>query len=252
MNDPQFHSYAIGLEIGLAVITILALVFVVAPYGRHERAGWGPTVKAVVGWVVMESPAVLAFSFFFFTGDRASDPVALVLLAMWMCHYVNRTFVYPFRLSAKGRRMPALVVALAIAFNVLNAFVNGRWIGHFGAYDYAWLVDPRFLVGAALFFGGWFGNLHSDAVLRRLRRPGDTGYHVPRGGLFEYVSAPNYLCEIVEWIGWAIATWSFAGLAFAIYTIANLAPRALAHHKWYRAKFDDYPARRRALIPGLW
>lgn len=252
MNDPQLHQYAVGLEFGLAVVTVLALLFVVAPYGRHVRDGWGPTLPAVVGWVVMESPAVLLFSFFFFTGQHAGETVPRVLAALWLLHYVNRTYVYPFRLRSKGRRMPVLVVGLAVLFNVLNAYVNGRWVGHFGAYDAAWLVDPRFLGGAALFLLGWFGNVHSDAVLRNLRKPGDTAYHVPRGGLFEWVSAPNYLCEIVEWIGWAIATWSISGLAFAVYTIANLAPRAIAHHKWYRDKFDDYPERRRALIPGVW
>jgi hypothetical protein len=54
---------------------------------------------------------------------------------------------------------------------------------------------------------------------------------------------------MVQWAGWALATWSLAGLAFAVYTGANLAPRALAHHAWYRQRFPDYPARRRALVP---
>ena len=53
--------------------------------------------------------------------------------------------------------------------------------------------------------------------------------------------APNYLGEIVEWTGWALATWSLAGLAFAVYTAANLAPRAVANHDWYLSTFDDYP-----------
>ena len=46
-----------------------------------------------------------------------------------------------------------------------------------------------------------------------------------------------------------LATWSVAGLAFALYTAANLAPRAVANHAWYRERFPDYPARRRALVP---
>jgi protein-S-isoprenylcysteine O-methyltransferase Ste14 len=63
------------------------------------------------------------------------------------------------------------------------------------------------------------------------------------------VSCPNYLGEMLEWFGWALATWSIAGLAFALYTVANLLPRALQHHRWYRAKFADYPADRKALVP---
>ena len=63
------------------------------------------------------------------------------------------------------------------------------------------------------------------------------------------MSCPNYLGEIVEWCGWALATWSPAGLAFAVYTAANLAPRAVSNHHWYLSHFPDYPRERRALIP---
>ena len=45
---------------------------------------------------------------------------------------------------------------------------------------------------------------------------------------------------------------AIAGLAFAVYTFANLAPRAIDHHTWYRQRFSDYPPERRALIPYLW
>ena len=55
----------------------------------------------------------------------------------------------------------------------------------------------------------------------------------------------------MEWTGWAIATWSLAGLVFPIWTFANLAPRAIKNHKWYKETFEDYPANRKALIPGI-
>ena len=45
--------------------------------------------------------------------------------------------------------------------------------------------------------------------------------------------------------------WSLAGLAFAVFTVANLLPRALATHRWYRAQFPDYPPQRRAVVPFL-
>ena len=61
----------------------------------------------------------------------------------------------------------------------------------------------------------------------------------------------DYLGEILEWAGWALATWSFAGSAFAVFTLANLLPRALANHGWFKTQFADYPSSRRALIPYL-
>lgn len=97
---------------------------------------------------------------------------------------------------------------------------------------------------------GFALNLHSDNTLLKLRKPGETGYSIPQGGGFRYVSCPNYLGEVMEWAGWALATWSLAGLAFFVFTAANLVPRALSHHRWYRERFEDYPPGRRAIIRG--
>jgi hypothetical protein len=65
-------------------------------------------------------------------------------------------------------------------------------------------------------------------------------------------SAYYDICEIIEWTGFALMSWSPAALALAFYTVANLAPRASAHLNWYRKKFSDYPSERKALIPHLW
>ena len=43
---------------------------------------------------------------------------------------------------------------------------------------------------------------------------------------------PNHFGEIVEWIGFAILSWSLPAFAFAIWTMANLVPRSLNHHQW--------------------
>src|SRR5260221_167757 len=115
-------------------------MLVTAPYGRHAREGWGPRLSARVGWVLMESPALIA-----------------------------------------------------------------------------------------------------------LRKPGETGYRVPYGALHDLVANPNYLGEVIEWTGWAIATWSLAGASFALYTAANLVPRALANRDWLRERLPEYPRRRRAI-----
>jgi protein-S-isoprenylcysteine O-methyltransferase Ste14 len=239
---------AVVAEFALAAATAAGLKFIVAPYGRHTRQGWGPTLPARAGWVIMESPASLLFLAIYLAGDHRARATPLVLLGMWQLHYAQRAFVYPF-LMRGGGRMPVALVAMAIAFNVLNAYVNARWISHFGSYAVDWLTDPRFLCGAALFVGGLVLNQRSDHTLRHLRGPGETGYRIPQGGAYRWVSCPNYLGEIVEWLGWALATWSLGGLAFAAYTMANLVPRALANHRWYRERFPDYPPERRALIP---
>jgi steroid 5-alpha reductase family enzyme len=121
-----------------------------------------------------------------------------------------------------------------------------------GGYAPEWLLDARFISGFVLFGVGFIVNRHADKALINLRSGRENGYYLPSGGLFNYVSCPNYLGEIMIWAGWALSTWSLAGLAFLVWTVANLAPRALAHHKWYFNRFPDYPTNRKVLLPFIW
>ncbi len=243
------HQHLVEIVFALAAVTFVALFFVTAPYGRHRREGFGPTIPSRVGWILMEAPASLAFLAFYAIGPRRVEAAPLALLALWQIHYVHRAFVYPLRMRADGKRMPVMIAALAIAWNLLNTWVNARYISAIAVYDPGWLLGPRFLGGAAIFAVGLAVNLDADARLLALRKPGETGYAIPRGGLYRFVSCPNYLGEILEWCGFAIAAWSPAGLAFAVYTAANLVPRAIANHRFYKDRFPDYPAERRAVLP---
>ncbi|GAQ87529.1 SRD5A1 [Klebsormidium nitens] len=147
--------------------------------------------------------------------------------------------------------MPVVVALLAGLYNTWNGYLQGQWLSHFGHYPNAWVSEPCFLAGFAVFLGGMAVNITSDNSLRRLRTDPSSEYKIPQGGLFEFISCPNYFGEIVEWCGWAIATWSQSGLAFAVFTFANLVPRAISHHRWYNSKFENYPRTRCAVIPCL-
>jgi len=254
MSELLLYRSLLLCWLGLAVGVFVLLLFVAAPYGRHSRRGWGPVIPARLGWVLMEAPSPIGMVVLFLLGSAAhrASVTSWVFLGIWLLHYVNRAFVFPFRMHSRGKAMPVAVVAMAIVFNLGNVYLNGRWIFSLGpVYSDAWLTGPRFWLGAALFVTGFVTNQHSDWVLLRLRRPGESGYKIPRGGAFRLVSCPNYLGEILECAGWAVATWCLGGLAFAVWTAANLVPRAVAHHRWYREQFPDYPPKRRAVLPYL-
>ncbi len=249
MNEADLHNWATWLESVRAGATCITLIFVTAPYGRHARPGWGPTAPNLVGWVIMELPAVALFLWIYCKGQDRLEVVPLTFLAMWQFHYLHRTFIFPFLLRTKGKRIALSIVAMGVIFNSLNAYLNARWLSHLGQYDMAWLYDPRFIIGAFVFAIGFWVNFKADRMLIRLRKPGETDYKIPRGWLYERITCPNYFGEILEWTGFAIATWSVPGLAFALYTAANVGPRAFANRRWYRARFPDYPADRKAIIP---
>ena len=251
MGELELHRRAVLGMVAAGVVTFVVLRFISAPFGRHVRDGWGPTVPARAAWIVMEAPGSLAFLAFYLRGAHRFDAAPLALAALWQAHYVHRAFIFPLRTRADGKRMPALIAMLALTFNLCNAWINATWLSALGDYPAAWLLDPRFAAGAIVFAWGMSVNVRADLALIRLRAPGETGYRVPTGPLFARVSAPNYAGEIVEWLGFALAAWSPAAVAFALYTAANLVPRALDTHAWYRAKFPDYPRERRAIVPWV-
>jgi len=249
MQEVQVHSSLVLLTFVLAVQSFVLLLWINAPYGRFARSGWGPTMSTRSAWIVFESPAVVVFTAIYLAGDHALETTPLVLLGLWLFHYLIRTLIFPFRIRETGKRIPVLIVGLAIVFNILNSYINARWISHLGGYEVSWLISAPFIIGTVMFFAGWLINQHADLVLFRLRPTGEVHYEIPYGGMYRWVSCPNYLGEIIIWGGWAIATWSLAGTAFAVLTMANLVPRALAIHSWYKSEFDDYPRSRKAIVP---
>jgi 3-oxo-5-alpha-steroid 4-dehydrogenase 1 len=247
-----FNGILIGWSV-LALFTFISLFFVVAPYGRHIRSGWGLTVNNKLAWILMESASPIVFAVCFVIGSNARTAAVLLFFSLWEIHYVHRAFIYPFGLRDGVKRMPVAIMATAFIFNTGNAYLNGRYIFTLSdGYTAAWLSDPRFICGLCLFIVGFVINRQADYILRNLRKPGETDYKVPYGGLYHWISCPNYFGEILIWVGWAVMTWSLPGLVFALWTVANLMPRARAHHQWYRTHFAGYPAERKALIPLVW
>ena len=153
--------------------------------------------------------------------------------------------------------MALVIIAMGMIFNTINAYMIGGWIFYLAPADLytpSWLLSPLFILGTVIFFLGMAINLHSDHVIRSLRAPGDNRHYIPMKGLYRYVAGANYFGETVEWIGYAILSWSVAGAVFALWTFANLAPRARTIHKKYCKEFgDDFTSlHRRYIIPFLY
>lgn len=249
--DANLFSALLWIWTGVAAATFILLFFVSAPYGKLNRKGWGLQIDNRVAWMVMEAVSLLGMIFLFLTGKNRGLPY-LVFILFWTTHYFYRAVVFPLLKKPGGSPMPVLVMLMAMGFNIGNSFFNGYGLFHLdGGYTLGWFLDIRFIVGAALFLFGISINIHSDHILRRLRTKGEHTYKIPYGGFFRFISCPNYFGEILEWSGWALATWSLGGLSFLLWTIANLAPRAASYHAWYQQTFTDYPRERKALIPFI-
>ncbi len=234
-------------------LVFAALYFIRAPYGRHYHGGWGPTVSARAGWLLMEAPALVVIALCVFLAGREVSLLSFLLLGLWEIHYLYRTCLFPFLIRDRGRQFPVVIILFAAVFNSLNGYANGISLASASPVPTPGLLPGlRFVIGVALFAAGFVTHVWADHDLRALRKPGEIGYKIPRGGLFDLVASPNYFGEITQWTGWALATWSLPGLAFAVFTAANLVPRAHAHRQWYIETFPEYPRERKRVIPFVY
>ncbi len=248
MSYEAFRNLNFGWMVFAALI-FLVLLKVTAPYGRHSTSRWGPQISNRLGWVLMEMPGMILLLFYVIKFASRQNAVAWTLAGLYLFHYVNRTFIFPFRIHTKAKKMPVVIVVSGVLFNLVNGYLLGYFFAFFAKYTSAYFFSAQFIVGAVLFFWGIWINWDHDTRLIHLRKPGETGYKIPEGGLFKVVSCPNLLGEILEWTGFAIMCWNLAAVSFLVWTVANLVPRALSHHRWYRQHFNDYPLKRKAIIP---
>ena len=233
-------SLLLWAMIAVAIIVFIILFFVDAGYGIFRSPKWGYAIPNKLGWVLMEAPVAILLLMFWAFSDRKAMLTPAIFLIFMEIHYIHRAFIFPFLLRGKSK-MPLSIMFMGFTFNILNVFMQGYWIFYHSPlemYSNAWLQSPLFMIGSCLFFTGLMINIDSDRRIRNLRKDGDTKHYLPRGGMFNYVTSANYFGELVEWTGFAIATWSMAGWVFVIWTFANLVPRANAIRKLYQKEFQ--------------
>ena len=255
LSVQAFNLFLVIMAV-IAVVVFVCLFHVDAGYGKFYGPQWGPSVDNRLGWMLMETPVFIAMLLLWWFSGRREDPVRLVFLLLFELHYFHRSFIFPLQIRGRSR-MPLSIVLMGALFNTLNAFMQGGWIFYLSpadAYPAGWLTSVPFIMGSVLFFGGMVVNITSDAIIRNLRKPGDTAHYLPKEGLFRYVTSANYFGEFVEWVGFAVLTWSWAGAVFALWTFSNLAPRAARIYDLYSREFPDELDTRRVkrMIPFLY
>jgi 3-oxo-5-alpha-steroid 4-dehydrogenase 1 len=248
----EIFNIVCWIWIGVAVLIFPILLKVTQPYGRHSKSSFGPMINNRLGWFIMEFPALAIFGYYL--GFKANLLNVLVLLPalLWGVHYIHRVLIFPLQIRTARKKIPGLIVLLAFIFNIINGFLNGYWYVHFAPdYSSGILINLRLISGVIIFLSGFVINKYHDSILIKLRPATGDGYKIPYGGLFKYVSCPNFLGEIISWAGFALAAFNLPALTFLIWTLINLTTRALDHHRWYIREFPEYDKSRKALIPFL-
>lgn len=251
------HFGLIILGFIVAFATLIGQWINPAPYGKHERndVNWGPMIPQRIGHMLSDAvPGVLMFSLVFFLyspKESEKGPINYVFFCLFLIHTVHRGIIHPLMMRYKNPKVALGITIGGGVPNVLYHWLNANHIGVAG-YHSTYYYDPRFILGLLFFVLGFIINRWADWKLRSLRHiKGSKGYYIPYGGLYELISCPNYFGELVQWIGWTLATWSLAGFVWTCFSAATFFTRSRHNHQWYKDQFQDYPPNRRALIPFI-
>ncbi len=242
----QIYHYLLIIMTVLGMLVFVVLQFVTVAYGMTFNNRWGFSVRSNLGWFIMEIPVFFTMLILYFVSlyfhIRPFNIVTFIMFFIFEFHYFQRSFIFPLLMKGQSR-MPISIVILGFIFNTCNAIMQGGWLFYFSPLDYypiRWLISPQFIIGFIIFLTGMTINLHADRIIRGLRDdPYDNNYYLPKGWPFKYVNSANYLGEIMEWLGFAILTWSISGLVFFIWTCANIIPRSKAVYERYEMFFGE-------------
>jgi len=267
-KDEELVAYGVLTAFTLAgavivLATVQAQSSTPAPYGRHEaghadaEAGkWGPPVPQRAAHVLSDFvPGVLGFLAVFMAWGykepygqlrhSSSSEVRWnwLLLALWLAHYVHRGLLHPLLIMRYSSRTVRLGIPLAGAFpNLLFCYINACWLATC-CYPSAWGRHPAFILGVVLFAVGFALNKAADWQTACLRRPGETAYKPPQGlVLLLNVANPNYLGELIEWTGFAMAAWSPPAIVWAAFGAATFVPRSRHNLLWLHKRFGELKA----------
>ena len=273
-GDIDKDDYNFYIQICFLVLDIpifLCLLFIKAYYGKFFNSKSEddncikkllrkifPVIPSRISWIVQECPCVFITIFFIIYYYENLNYKNILVISPFLIHSIHRTFIFPFVIHS-SKNNPLEITLMAFTFCFFNAIMINRSIFCL-IKDYGDEFLLNYIFGLAIFLLGIYINIHSDYSMikqRNANQDENNKYIIPRGFMYELISCPNYFGELTEWLGFFILSNSFSGLVFFISTFANLLPRAIQYHQWYKNKFKEEFAtdkdliQRKAIVPFL-
>lgn len=240
------------IQIGFLVSDILiftVLFFIKAYYGKfYSSKSLLPPIPSHISWIIQEIPCVIITIYYIYNNSILS--FKLLFIIPFLLHYIHRSLIFPFMISS-SKNNPLEITLMALTFCVFNATIQNRSIYLYINYTIKDVLSLQFFFGSVVMLIGMIINIFHDYYMIKLRnQKKGQGYILPYGFLYNFISCPNYFGEIIEWGGYWMLTGNFSAFVFFISTVANLFPRAIKYHHWYKEKFrEEYPLSRKAIIP---
>ena len=170
-----------------------------------------------------------------------------VACAYWVGHYAKR-IAETFLVHRFGHAtMP-----------ISNLFKNCSYYYGFAAFVAYFVNHPLYTAAPRAVWLPCFAaaalcqlsNLYCHVLLSGLRKPGDKGYSIPRGFLFNYITCANYSAEIWGWTLFSLGTRTAAAAVFTAAGAYQMAVWAQQKHRRLQKIFDGKDGRER--YPKRW
>jgi very-long-chain enoyl-CoA reductase len=179
--------------------------------------------------------------------------VQWLVFALFQLHYIKRELETMYLHKFSLNTMPAWNIFRNSFFywipGGLLAALHIYAPGSISARDHINLLD---YVGIALWFNGELGNYIVHAHLASLRKPGGTERGIPNTVGSDLVTCPNYMFEVISWIGVIIISRSFMVVIFIFFGILYMRGWSRGKEKALRQQFGDrYKKKRYTMLPGL-
>lgn len=133
-----------------------------------------------------------------------------------------------------------------------SGLVTAYYIYHPSSYTQreSTLINYVNIFGLIVYIFGEVSNAHTHLTLSRLRSKGGTERGVPRGYGFNLVTCPNYLFEMIAWLGVNLVTKCTATALFTAIAWAQMHVWAIKKEKALRQEFPDtYKKKRNGIFP---
>jgi 3-oxo-5-alpha-steroid 4-dehydrogenase 1 len=244
---PDWTPFAVALHLAFAGYAVL-----IVPLGRlgllrmrYSKFRTGAGIDSRAGMLLLYGLPIVSLVVTSLVVDVLPGPSSsqLLVIGLLAIHFGKRCFEAVFVHKYSGPIDIQSVALIGANYSLVTAVAAI-------AIEETPPIDAFTWLGVVLFAAGELANLHHHRLLARLRRS-ESGYLIPRGALFEVVSAPHYLVELVAWLGIALVAHHLIFYLILAIMVVYLGDRAAQTHAWYRERFPDYPPRRRRILPGV-
>ncbi|KAK5997985.1 putative enoyl reductase [Cladobotryum mycophilum] len=202
------------------------------------------------GPILIHSAAVAARPYFI---DTPMSHTQWLSFGMIVAHFIKRELETLFVHKFSANTMPARNI-------FKNSFFYWAFSGAlcaasiYGPWSLAAKADQPIVdaVGTALYLFGEIGNALVHLYLSTLRSSGGTERKIPFGYGFGLVTCPNYMYEVLSWVGIITASRDWSVILFIAIGAAQMYVWAKGKERAYRQEFGDkYKKKRYVMLPGL-